>query len=119
MRLPLLLVLSSLLAQSAFAQAPVEDARQRDDTLQHGQQRAGAAYRELQQAEYASRLAEQDYRNADNAYQAAQKQANDVKRQADTAKKTLEAAKAKEAKARQAYEQMLNAVSQGAQPPQK
>lgn len=99
------------LAPQVFAQAPVEDARQRQDAVL-GQHKVGAAYRELQRAEYASKLAEQDYLNADAAYKAAQKQATDLQHQAQAAKKNLDAAKAKEARARQAYEQATNAVSE-------
>ena len=48
-------------APAVLAQAAVEDARQRQDAILQGQQKTSAAYRELQQAEYAVKQAEQDY----------------------------------------------------------
>ena len=99
-------------AVSSRAQAPVEDARQRQDAILHGQQTAGVAYRELQQAEFAAKQAEQDYLQADADYKTAQKRADEFKRLADAAKKNLEAAKAKEATARKSYDAAVNAVDQ-------
>lgn len=74
-------------ALPVLAQAPVEDARPRQDALQRAQQKAGAAYRELQQAEFEAKQAAQDYRQADADHKAAQKRADELKRQADAAKK--------------------------------
>jgi chromosome segregation ATPase len=104
-------------AASSLAQAPVEDARLRQDALLQGQQKAGVAYRELQQAEYAARQAEQEYRQADADYKAAQKRADELKRLVDAAKKNLDAAKAKETSARKSYEAAVNAVDQSSQRP--
>jgi len=53
--------LMMLVTVAGHAQAPVEDARQSQDTLQRAQQKAGAAYHDLQQAEFATKRAEQDY----------------------------------------------------------
>lgn len=106
-----------VLAPQVFAQAPVEDAPQRQDAVLQGQQKTGVAYRELQRAEYTSKLAEQDFLNADAAYKAAQKQATDLQHQAQSAKKNLDEAKAKEARARQAYQRATNAVSETGQKP--
>jgi ABC-type transport system involved in cytochrome bd biosynthesis fused ATPase/permease subunit len=99
-------------AVSSLAQTPVEDVRQRQDVLLHGQQKAGLAYRELQQAEFAATQAEQDYRQADADYKTAQKRADEFKRLADAAKKNLDAAKAKEDTARKSYDAAVNAVDQ-------
>ena len=54
----LILVLLTMANAAGHAQAPVEDARQRQDTLQRDQQKAGAAYREMQQAQFAAKRAE-------------------------------------------------------------
>lgn len=78
------------LALPVLAQAPVDDTRQRQDTLQRDQQRAGIAYRELQQAQYESKLAEQDLVQADGEYKAAIKRAEESKRRADAAKKAFD-----------------------------
>lgn len=113
----LLAMLSMTAAVSSFAQAPIEDVRQRQDAILQGQQRAGTAYRELQQAGYAAKQADQDFRQADADYKSAQKRADDLKRQVDAAKKNLDAAKAREAKARKAYDAAVNAVDQSSQRP--
>jgi septal ring factor EnvC (AmiA/AmiB activator) len=104
-------------AASSLAQAPVEDTRLRADAILQGQQKAGAAFRELQQSEYAVKQAEQEYLQADADYKAAQKRADDLKRPADAARKNLDAAKAKEAAARKSYEAAVNAVDQISQKP--
>ena len=103
--------------QTALAQAPVEDARQRQDAILQGQQKTSAAYRELQQAEYAVKQAEQDYQRFETEYKTAQKRADDLKRPLDTAKKSLDAAKAKEVLARKSYDAAVNAVDQTSQKP--
>ncbi len=109
-----LIILLACMASGALAQAQkpalVEDVSGRDGPMLQGQQRAGIAYRELQQAQYETRLAEQDYLNAEDANRAARKRADEFSRQAEAAKKTLDAAKVKEAAARKAYENALNAV---------
>jgi len=98
-----------LTAGAAAAQAPVQDLG-RDQAIQRGQQRAGAAYRELREAQYQAKLAEQDHLNALEAQRSAQKQADETKRQLDAAKIALDGAKAREAKARKAYDDALTAV---------
>jgi hypothetical protein len=105
------LSLVALLAGAAVAaQAPVEDVTSREQAIQHGQQRTGAAYRELQQAQYESKLAEQDLLNAQEASRAAQRHAGEMKRQLDAAKTALDAAKLKEARARSRYDEALAGV---------
>jgi len=118
-----LIILLACMASGALAQArkpaPVEDISGQEGPLLQGQQRAGIAYRELQQAQYETGLAEQDSLNAEDASRAAQKRADEFRRQAETAKKTFEAAKVKEAAARKAYENALNAVDRLQRKPQK
>ena len=110
MRYPLTIVASLLLCGLALAQTPDEDAMRR------GQQKAGAAFRDLQQAEYETKRVEQDYRQVEADHKAAQKRADDLKHQADAAKKKSDAAKAKEAAARKIYDAAVNAVDQIAHP---
>jgi hypothetical protein len=106
----ILLVL--LMATPAAAQAPVEDVTGRQHAIQRSQQRAGTAYRGLQQAQYEARLAEQDFLNARDAHAAAQKQADVLGLEAEAARKALDAAKAKEARARKAYDDALTGVDE-------
>jgi hypothetical protein len=77
------------------------------------------AYRQLQQAQYETKLAEQDYLNAEDARRLAQKRADELRREAETAKKAFDAVKAKEAAARAAYEKEVNAVDRLHRTPQK
>ncbi|MDP2240211.1 MAG: hypothetical protein Q8K18_08615 [Burkholderiales bacterium] len=109
-------VLLSCVSGAAVAQAqkpaPVEDLSSRESVLLQGQQRAGIAYRELQQAQHDAKFAEQDYLNYQDAHRAAQKRADELSRQLNAAKKTLDAARAKETAARQRYEKEVNAVGQ-------
>jgi len=118
-----LTILLACVATDAVAQAqkpaPVDDLSGREGMVLQSQQRAGMAYRQLQQAQYETKLAEQDYLNAEDARRLAQKQADELRRQAETAKKALDAAKAKEAAARAAYEKEVNAVDRLQPKPQK
>ena len=103
----------------ASAQAPVED-RAREQAIQSGQLRAGAAYGDLQQAQRDAKLAEQEFLNAQEAQRAAQKHAEEMKRQLDGAKKALDAARQNEAQARKAYDEALDSVDRARQlPPAK
>ena len=111
------LVAGILCGSLVWAQAPVQDIVSRDQAIQRSQQKAGAAYRELQQAQYDAKLAEQDVLNAQEAHGAAQKHAEEVKRQLDAASKALAAAKAKEAQARKAYDAALGDVDRAFQKP--
>lgn len=111
------LCVSVAAAAQAQKPAPVDDLTSRESVLIQGQQRAGNAYRELQQAQHDTRFAEQDYLNMQDTYQAAQKQADALRRQAESAKKTLDAARTKEAEARQRYESEINAISRPSQKP--
>ncbi len=117
MKSPLLYALLAAAIPVALAQAPVEDARLNQNALQQAQQKAGAAYRELQQSEYAAKQAAQDHRQADADFKSAQKRADELKRTADATKKNLDAAQAKEVAARKSYDAAVNAVDQSSPRP--
>ena len=102
----------------AQAQAPVEDLTSREQAIQRSQQKTGAAYRDLRQAQYEAKLAEQDFLNAQDAQIAAQKQADEMTRQVDAAKKALDAARSREAQARKRYDEALGGVDKAFQKPQ-
>ena len=104
---PLSFLLCVLVTGSVLAQAP---SRNPSEAVQKAQIRASAAYRELTESEYQLKLAEQDYVNTQDAYQAAAKSAEDIKRELDKTKNAFDAAKAREARARKAYEAALDAV---------
>ncbi len=104
--LPIVL-LGGLVAATAVAQQPPED---RSAAVQQAQVRASSAYRELTEAQFEAKLAEQDYVNTQDAYRAAMQRAEDIKRELDKTKKALDAARASEARARKNYEAALDAV---------
>lgn len=104
-------------AGAAAAQAPVQDRAGREQAIQSGQLRAGAAYSDLQQAQREAKLAEQEFLNAQEAQRAAQKHAEEMKPQLDGAKKALDAARQKEARARKTYDEALDGVDRARQPP--
>ena len=106
-----------LFAVASAAQAPVEDLTSREQAIQRSQQKTGAAYRDLQQAQFEAKLAGQDFLNAQEAQRAAQKQADQMKRQLDAAKKALDAARSKEAQARKRYDEALGGVDSAFQKP--
>ena len=103
-----------VVAFAAAAQAQVPD-RAREQSIQSGQLRAGAAYSNLQQARREAKLAGQEFLNAQEAQRAAQKHAEEMKRQLDGAKKALDAARQKEAQARKAYDEALDSVDRARQ----
>ena len=115
----LAILLLTMATTAGYAQAPVDDTRQRRDTLQRDQQKAGAAYREMQQAEFAAKRADEDFRQADADYKAAQTRADELKRHADTAKKNLDTGHAKAEQARKSYDAAVDAVERNSQPAQK
>ena len=78
MRIHLSVLILALAATLAQAQAP-------DDALQRGQVKAGAAFREVQKAEFARKQAEDEYRQADASHKAAQKRADELKGQTEAA----------------------------------
>jgi hypothetical protein len=105
--LPIVVLLGMLAAATAVAQAPPEE---RSAAVQQAQIRASAAQRELTEAQFEAKLAEQDYVNTQDAYRAATKTAQDIKHELDKLKKALDAAKEREARARRAYEAALDQV---------
>lgn len=112
-----LLCALAMLVSPAAAQAPAPDAAAREQAIQRSQVAAGAAYRELEQAQYEKKLAEQDVLNGQDAYDTAQQQAAERKRQLDAAKKTLDAARAREAQARKRYDEALAGVDRAFEKP--
>ena len=106
-RLLPIVLLGGLAAAAAVAQAPLEE---RAAAVQQAQIRASAAYRELTEAQFQAKLAEQDYVNTQDAHRAAMKTAEDIKRELDKTRKALDAAKARQAQAHKAYEAALDAV---------
>lgn len=103
-----MLVVSAL----AAAQAPVDDLAGREQAIQRSQQNTGVAYRDLQQARYEAKLAEQDFLNAQESQRAAQQRADEAKRQLDAARKSLDSARQKEAQASKRYDEALKSVDQ-------
>ena len=102
-----LCVLALLAGGSAQARAPVEE---RGSALQQGQYRATVTYRDLDQARYDAKLAEQDVLNARDANAVAQKEAAYRKSELDKAEKALTAARSRLQTAQQRYDEALRAV---------
>ncbi len=71
------------------------------------QQRATVTYREVTQAAFESKLAEQDVLNTQDAYNAARERAELLRAELDKALKARESAKTREAAARQRYDEAL------------
>jgi len=113
----LAVVLLGWMAVPVRGQAPVEDLTSREQAVQRGQLKAGAAYRAVQEAQYEAKLAEQDVLNAREAHQAAQKHAEEMKHRLDAATRALAAAREREAKARKDYEAALADVDKAFQKP--
>jgi hypothetical protein len=117
MRRALLTALAVVIATAAFGQPPPGD---RAGAVQQAQIRAGATYRELEQAQYDRKLAEQNYINTQDAYRAALQAAEHIKRELDKTKAALDAARIDEARARKGYEAALDAVEKAwGRPPRR
>lgn len=111
----LALVLAPLVvsAQTAPAKKPTgveERPVGAEATTQVHQIRATMAYREVQQAAFEAKLAEQDVLNTQSAYDTTRARADALKVELDKAIKARDAAKAKEAAARKRYDEALQAV---------
>ena len=104
------LALTGCAARSTPPEVPVASASATRGTLEQRQRQTSVAYRDLQQARYEKRLAEQDVLNAQSAFDTAQ-------RTLDAAKKSLAAATAREKKAADAYEAGLRAVDESFRTP--
>ena len=89
--------------------APVEERASDAVPLQLQQQRSGAAYRELTQAAFESRLAEQDVLNTQDAYNATRDRAEALRLELEKFIKVRDAARAKESAVRKRYDEALNA----------
>lgn len=107
MRTALPIMLGALFAAQVGAQSPSAN---QSPAVQQAQIRASAAYRELTEAQFQLKLAEQDYLNTQDAYHAATKSAENIKRELDKMKKALDAAKIRETQARKDYEAALGGV---------
>lgn len=80
------------------------------DPGRQAQYRAGVAHREMQQAEFDAKLAEQDYVNLSAAHKAAQGRADELRIQTEVAKKKSDAARERLASARRAYEKEVSGI---------
>jgi len=96
----LLLVAAAVSAQQP---APVEDARARENAVQRAQQHAGAAFRKLEQSQFETKLAEQEFVNTEHEARAWQARL-------DAARQARDAARAREEQSRKAYEAALQEV---------
>jgi hypothetical protein len=106
-----LLTLTSVPPAQAQTAKPVEsDASKADQARLLQQQRVTATYRELQQAAFEAKLAEQEVVNTQDAYNTTRARADALKSDLDKFVKTRDAAKAKEAAARKRYDDALSAV---------
>ena len=94
----------------AGAQAPAIGPGSAEDAVLQKQRQAGTAYRELQQAQYEAKLAEQDVLNAQDAV--AQEQSEERRQRLQTAQKALAAAQAKVAQVRKRYDEAVCGVDQ-------
>ena len=108
-----MLSMTALLFASARAQTqkpvPVEErSSNAAPSLLLQQQRASITYRDVTQAAFDTKLAEQDVLNTQDAYNAARERADLQKAELDKALKARDAAKAKEAAARKRYDEALN-----------
>jgi biopolymer transport protein ExbB/TolQ len=95
----------------AAAQAP-GGPDTRESAIQQKQRQAGAAYSDLQKAQYDAKLAEQEFLNARDAHAVAQKQADARRQQLDAAKKALDAAQARVVEARKRYDDAVTGVDE-------
>lgn len=101
---------SAVVSAQTLKPAPVEERSPGNaPALQLQQQRASVAYREVQQAAYESKLAEQDVLNTQDAYDATRSRADALKVDLDKAIKARAAANAREAAVRKRYEDALQA----------
>ena len=106
-----------LTTTGAATPAQVEDRLSPEQTIQRSQHAAEAARRELLRAQHESKLAEQDFVNAQEAARVARRNADELKRQLDAATKARDDAKAREAQARNRYDQALTGVDKAFQKP--
>lgn len=101
----------------AGAQAPVQERQAPDEPVLRGQQSAGVAYRDLEQARQEAQAAETEYLTARDAYRAAQEQAEALRRQFETSKRGLDAARLRQKQAQARYDKALAGVNQAFEKP--
>ncbi len=89
--------------------APVEERASDAVPLQLQQQRSSVAYRDLTQATFESRLAEQDVLNTQDAYNATRDRAEALRLALEKFIKVRDAAKTNEAAVRKRYDEALSA----------
>src|SRR4051812_19447201 len=112
MRYAVIAVIMSCAVSIALAQAPA-------DEVQRAQRKAGAAFSDLQKAEFETKQVQEEHRQAHESHNAAQKHADDLKAQAESAHKKLDAAKTREAAARKTYDGAVEAVDKVSQSARK
>ena len=115
----IILAILAMMTTVCFAQAPVETGRPSGEQLQRDQYKAGAAYRDMQNAERAARDAEFEHRQADTAHKDLQKRTEEARLRVEAAKKKVEETKATEAQARKAYDAALGSVDRDVHPSTK
>jgi hypothetical protein len=98
------------LVQAQGVKAVESDAAKADQARLVQQQRVTATYREMQQAAFEAKLADQDVLNTQEAHKTTAARAEALKAELDKAVKVRDAAKAKEAAARKRYDEVLSAV---------
>lgn len=103
------LCLLCLVSAGAWAQAPVENGST-PDTVLGAQQKAGAAYKDWQQALDERTRTEKAAQRAADAYASAQKKLEETKQDAETTKQKAEAAKAREEAAHANYDRATRVV---------
>ncbi len=116
-------IIACLFAAPVWAQqqpVPVREAVPADYEAdrQRAQMRAGTAYRELREAQYRTRLAEQEVWAAEDAARASGADPAETGIRLSAAQKALAAAKSREAAARSAYDQTLTEVERIQRPGQ-
>lgn len=98
-------------AQQPPSGTPVEGATtQADQSRLVQQRRVTAAYRDMEQAAFEAKRAQQDVANTQDAYNATRARADALKTELDKFVGARDAAKAKESAARKRYDDALNAV---------
>ena len=106
----LVALLAVPLAQAQTAKPVESPATEANQARLIQQQRATAAFREMQQATFEAKLAEQDVVNTQEALNATQARADLLRKELDKATQARDAAKTKEAAARKRYDEALDAV---------
>jgi len=96
-------LLLGAVAVPAQQPAPVEDMRARENAVQRAQQQAGAAFRKLEQSQFETKLAEQEFVNTEH-------EAKAWRARLDAARQARDAARAREEQSRKAYEAALQEV---------